>query len=330
MSADSQDASYKSLFTSPRMVRDLICGFVPDPWLHTLRFDRLTLVSNEFTSDQLKRRQSDMVWRLKAEDGVSDVYVVIEFQSRPDPAMPLRTWTYSGLLLQQVLGPSADNLRKPWPPVLNLVIYTGKGRWRDSVELASRFWRAPSGVLQEPPQHRFVLIDIHRHMVDNAVKQDNMFGILLEFERAGQPEEFAGLINRLRQSLVPEDPLYRLWLIWICYRLRASEEDPSVIHAVQNFEDLSMNMKRVFENYKKQCRAEALKEGVSQGISQGISQGLIQGRLEILTIQLGKRFGPLQNDIRQKLNLATEDELKQWSENILDAHTLPDVFRPFN
>jgi flagellar biosynthesis/type III secretory pathway protein FliH len=91
-----------------------------------------------------------------------------------------------------------------------------------------------------------------------------------------------------------------------------------------------MNMKRVFENYKKQCRAEGRSEGLSEGISQGISQGMIEGRLETLTTLLRKKFGQLQADILQKLNTATEEQLKLWSENILDAKTLPEVFRPLN
>ncbi len=53
MPSDPQDASYKSLFTSPTMVRDLICGFVPYPWLRTMRFDTLTPVRHEFTTDRL-------------------------------------------------------------------------------------------------------------------------------------------------------------------------------------------------------------------------------------------------------------------------------------
>ena len=211
MPSDPQDASYKSLFTSPTMVRDLICGFVPDPWLRTMRFDTLTPVRHEFTTDRLKRRQSDMVWTLKAEDGVTDVYVVIEFQARPDAAMPLRTWAYAALLLQQVLGTSAEKLHQPWPPVLNLVVYTGRGRWRGSASLEARFWRAPSGLLKEPPQHRFVLIDMHRHIIDNAVAHDNMFGILLQFERAEQPEEFVGLINRLSEQGSSAKPAACKW-----------------------------------------------------------------------------------------------------------------------
>ncbi|MFT0849964.1 hypothetical protein VRY85_04160 [Achromobacter sp. F4_2707] len=30
------DASYKLLFSSPEVVRDLVMGFIPDAWLHSL------------------------------------------------------------------------------------------------------------------------------------------------------------------------------------------------------------------------------------------------------------------------------------------------------
>ena len=32
------DASYKTLFAAPEVVRDLILGFIPDEWLHSLDF----------------------------------------------------------------------------------------------------------------------------------------------------------------------------------------------------------------------------------------------------------------------------------------------------
>jgi hypothetical protein len=39
------DASYKTLFSAPAVVRDLILGFVPDPWLHGLDYATLERVS---------------------------------------------------------------------------------------------------------------------------------------------------------------------------------------------------------------------------------------------------------------------------------------------
>ncbi|GAB2728835.1 hypothetical protein GCM10027019_05440 [Melaminivora jejuensis] len=34
----AHDASYKLLFSAPELVRDLILGFVPDEWLHSLDY----------------------------------------------------------------------------------------------------------------------------------------------------------------------------------------------------------------------------------------------------------------------------------------------------
>ena len=38
----SEDAaSYKLLFSAPKVVRDLVLGFIPDQWLHSLVFTTL-------------------------------------------------------------------------------------------------------------------------------------------------------------------------------------------------------------------------------------------------------------------------------------------------
>jgi hypothetical protein len=39
------DASYKTLFAAPEVVRDLILGFIPDEWLHGLDYRTLERVS---------------------------------------------------------------------------------------------------------------------------------------------------------------------------------------------------------------------------------------------------------------------------------------------
>lgn len=35
------DASYKLLFSAPEVVRDLVLGFIPDDWLHSLDYTTL-------------------------------------------------------------------------------------------------------------------------------------------------------------------------------------------------------------------------------------------------------------------------------------------------
>ena len=85
------DHSYKHLFKEPTMVRDLLLGFVPGQWVQSLDFSTLEHVGSTFVSDDLREREDDMVWRLKFVDQTwLYVYLLLEFQSKPDPMMALR------------------------------------------------------------------------------------------------------------------------------------------------------------------------------------------------------------------------------------------------
>ncbi len=69
-----------------------------------------------------------------------------------------------------------------------------------------------------------------------------------------------------------------------------------------------------------------LQEGMEKGMQQGIHQGMQQGSLGVLLRLITRRFGPLNDSTRQRLQQATAQELECWTDNILDAKTLEDVF----
>ncbi len=58
------DGGYKLLFSHPKMVEDLLRGFVRESWVEDLDFTTLERVNENFTSEDLQQRHSDMVWRL--------------------------------------------------------------------------------------------------------------------------------------------------------------------------------------------------------------------------------------------------------------------------
>jgi hypothetical protein len=45
------DSSYKSLFSTPELVRDLIIGFVPDEWLLSLDYTTLEKVPGSYVTE---------------------------------------------------------------------------------------------------------------------------------------------------------------------------------------------------------------------------------------------------------------------------------------
>jgi predicted transposase YdaD len=61
----SHDHSYKLLFSHPEMVADLLRGFVHEGWVEQLDFASLEKVSGSYVADDLRDRESDVIWRAR-------------------------------------------------------------------------------------------------------------------------------------------------------------------------------------------------------------------------------------------------------------------------
>ena len=135
MSHDN-DASYKTLFSAPEVVRDLILGFVPDEWLHGLDYRTLERVSGSYVTDDLRDRADDLVWRVQVGGEWVYLYLLIEFQSTVDPWMAVRIMTYVGLLYQDLIRQKQVLPQRRLPPVLPIVLYNGQSRWTAATDVA--------------------------------------------------------------------------------------------------------------------------------------------------------------------------------------------------
>ena len=53
---NTHDPSYKLLFSHPQMVRDLLLGFIDEPWVAELDLDTLEQVSGSTARNPCRRR----------------------------------------------------------------------------------------------------------------------------------------------------------------------------------------------------------------------------------------------------------------------------------
>jgi hypothetical protein len=67
-------------------------------------------------------------------------------------------------------------------------------------------------------------------------------------------------------------------------------------------------------------------EGKLEGRLEGKLEGRLEGKLETLTRQLTRRFGPLPEWVAERLIAGTGEQLDAWSDRVLDAATLAEVF----
>ena len=76
------DEHYKRLFAFPRMVEDLLRGFVREDWLDAIDFATLAKLSTAYVGDDQRSRHGDTVWRVRHRDAWLHVLILLEFQSR--------------------------------------------------------------------------------------------------------------------------------------------------------------------------------------------------------------------------------------------------------
>ncbi|MGD8177159.1 Rpn family recombination-promoting nuclease/putative transposase [Marinimicrobium sp. ARAG 43.8] len=75
------DVGYKLLFSNPRIVQDLLEGFVRPEWIDDIDFQTLEPFKASFTTDDLRERHDDSIWRVKMGPDWLYLYLLIEFQS---------------------------------------------------------------------------------------------------------------------------------------------------------------------------------------------------------------------------------------------------------
>ena len=63
-------------------------------------------------------------------------------------------------------------------------------------------------------------------------------------------------------------------------------------------------------------------------IQRARNEGRQEGRQDVLERLLRRRFGPLSAGVAERLRRASVGEIEAWADNVLDADTLDDVFRP--
>jgi predicted transposase YdaD len=320
------DTGYKRLFSHPEMVADLLRGFVHEPWVERLDLSTLEPVSGSYVSDDLREREDDIVWRARWGDGWVYVYLLLEFQSTVDRYMAVRLLTYVGLLYQDLIKAGATTAEGLLPPVLPLVLYNGERRWSAPTELADLIVPVPGGLEAYRPDFRYLLLDEGAFGQSELTADRNLAAALFAMEHSRRPEDVQAVVHRLGEWLqAPEQrALRRAFSVWLGRVLipgRFGGEDLPPTNDLKEME--TMLAERV-----KEWQQEWLEQGKQQGMEQGMQQGMQQGEASVLLRLVERKFGAEAAAAhRERIENADTETLLQWSERILTAASVEELFR---
>ena len=80
------------------------------------------------------------------------------------------------------------------------------------------------------------------------------------------------------------------------------------------------------DRWTRETREEGLQEGLHKGLQEGLQKGRQEGEAQLLLRQLRLKFGPLAPEVEERVHSMDPDRLLEWSERVLTAERLQDVF----
>lgn len=332
------DKAYKQIFSHAKMVEDLLRGFVQEDWIGALDYTTLEKVNGHYVAEDFKDRSDDVVWRIKLKNSKHwlYLYLLIEFQRRNDPWMALRMLVYIGLLYQDliksgVVGRKKGQLKK-LPPVFPIVIYNGEDDWTAKQELSELMEPIPFFLAKYLPKQKYWLLDAGRTGEEALPQDDNAVAEMVRLKNSQNLETIQPIIRRLRKLLAaPEhDSLRRALTVWIKQvilnkTLLGEEENPDD-DIVNDLDEVETMIEQRMNQWVKEMKQQARQEGLLEGRLEGKLEGRLEGEVTVLERQLTRRFGPLSEAVQQKLAEATQQQLESWTDRILDATRIEDVF----
>lgn len=292
---ESKDVTQKNLESFPDVAADILNVFIYEG-RNIVKKEALypAPTETEYASPgAVLRNQLEDVSKYEMWEGRIKVQYLFSNQSARDSKMILRKAGYVGAVYrEQYDGKSADTF-----PVVNLVLYWGKGHWKKARSLRDFFQRE-----ELPVQLRGMVDDSRLHVFEMRNLQPEIRRLFQSDMRLVVDYLAEGNGFRSDRRVVHKEALIRL--------LRALGGDRNVEDTAEILEEMNINeedeitMCELFDQYTRRGRREGRQEGLREGLQKGI-QALISTCRE-----LGVSFDETVGRVQEKFSLGEEDAQK--------------------
>lgn len=303
------------------MIQDFLTEIVDEPWVNRLDLASGELVNGQLIHREHKSRATDTIWKFWRKDGKPGaVYILLEFQSRPDSKMPVRFMGYNGLFLQQLLDSKVVSDRDKLPPLIPVVLYNGEGLWKKATELGALVADLDPSAEIYRPRLCFLLVDERRFPRERLESLDGPAAHMIRIEQSRDWNEAQAQIRRLSRNVQAPSlrEAFTTWLRRVILPRFGMTDELTARFNLEEFGDMESMLARSIDRWNRQIRQEGRKEG--------LQEGLVKGEARLLLRLLRLKLGPLSPEVKARVRSADEGLLAKWSERILTAERLEDVF----
>ena len=318
------DTGYKFLFSHAELVRELLEVFAPPGVSELLDYSTLQRENGSFVTPAMKKREDDVVWSVELQGQRIYLYLLMEFQSTVDPAMPVRMLQYVAALYDHLLREKTIHAADGLPPVLPIVLYNGDARWSRSPEIYDMIFNVPEVLQEFQPRLKFWLLDEGKFSPGYLEGLQRLMAAIFRIEHTQSTDEAKQAIRYLGK-MVQQSPfkqsIDRAVTQWMNYRL--NHKMPGLVLTEETLTKGTQMLETNMDNWE----AQAIAKGMVLGIEKGKLEGKLEEAVNTLNRLLTKRFGSTPPEIIVKIETATLAQVESWFDRAIDARQLEDVFR---
>lgn len=321
------DSSYKLIFGNAEMVRDLIRGFVDEPWVAQVDFATLERVSGTYVTDDLRDREDDIIWSVNVQGRSVYVYILLEFQSSVDKFMAVRMMGYLALLYQDLIAAGKLTGKGKLPPVFPMVLYNGRDKWWARRDIHDLIDALPGGLATYAPKMRYFLLEIGGVDESAQFALENLAAALMRLEKSRSPQAMLDAMQVLGEWLNSPQRrrLRRSVTVWIKRVLLPARLPGVELPELGSILEVKTMLAESVMEWTRKWKEEGRLEGEQKGEQKGKLEGKLEGKQELLQTLLESRFGPLPEWALVRLHASGPGELERWTLRVLSHSTLQEV-----
>jgi hypothetical protein len=212
---DSDDNITKSFLEMEPLFADFLHDFIKDeklaPLLKDVRPEDLTRLTERFLPLDRPSQDSDCIYKVKIRSYKKPLYIItlVEQQTKVDFNMAFRILDYYVLCLKNyektITKEAAQTSQKEflYPPVLSIVLYTGKGDWTAETDFKNRT-EANDIFGEYIPSFKYIVVNMNKYSVSDITRFKDMLSlgmIILMAKSYKDIENFALLPSEYLDSM---------------------------------------------------------------------------------------------------------------------------------
>ncbi len=346
----AHDHLFRSTFSDPKRAIELLHYILPADVLAVVDFSTLKAVPGSLISKHLREHLADLLFSVQIHGREAAVYTLFEHKSSEDRGVGLQLLGYMADIWQiyESSHPGTPEL----PVIYPIVVHHGRPPWRSDTSFRARFPtldQLPEGFQASIPEFHFTLFDLatlgETVLADFAVSALTRLSLLILQYAQSAPDlrelllSYWDLLTEVEQAPNGGDALLRIFSYLTSIR---GAPDIKVLRTITAKLSRGDNMQTIAEMWEHEGeirgrlkgREEGLvlgrKEGLRTGRKEGRQEGRKEGRQdalrEVLLRGLHRRFAELPTTLDQRIQTADTETLLRWTENLVVASSLDDVF----